>query len=255
MWEGGGAFDGLWGSNTTPVFPPFITPFREAGYRCFVLLLPGYDGDPSISAEEQGKVSFGVYLAAVRERFEFLDRPIVIGHSLGGLLAQKLMEHASPPAVVLIAPAAPQGISALCTWKLRWFALKYGYPIVSGLPLLPSMDDMNLLVSNGLPAEDGQKLYSLLQPASGRQAGEISMPLVGGIDVAVNRAVPVAVCYGGRDEITPLMIAEKVIARYGATPFPYPDRAHMLMLEPGSEQVAHDILSWLEATLTKNEAH
>jgi alpha-beta hydrolase superfamily lysophospholipase len=161
------------------------------------------------------------------------------------------MEEVEPAAAVLIAPAAPRGISVLRTWKLRWFALKYGYPIVRSLPLLPSLQVMNQLLSNGLRADDAQKLYPLLQSASGRQAREISMPFLGGIEVRVNAAVPVAVCYGGRDEITPHRIAEQVIERYGATPFPYPNRAHMLTLEPGWEEVAHDILSWLDATLPR----
>jgi pimeloyl-ACP methyl ester carboxylesterase len=111
---------------------------------------------------------------------------------------------------------------------------------------------MNRLMLNCLPADDREKLYPELQSASGLQAREISMPWVQGIPVKVNPgAVPVCVAFGTEDKITPPVIAEGVAAKYSAKQLPYSGRGHMLTIEPGWENVARDVLAWLEGATSR----
>src|SRR3954454_16880564 len=91
MWEGRIVFAG----DEKRKIPSFIERFSRAGYRCFLFLLPGYSGGAEV--RYVGWASFYTYVAVLRQAFDEIQdeirRPIeVIGHSLGGLLAQKLCE-------------------------------------------------------------------------------------------------------------------------------------------------------------------
>jgi alpha-beta hydrolase superfamily lysophospholipase len=98
MWEGAWLWKG------------YLDFFSSCGYTCYALNLRGHDG--SKPATDIGKVSIHDYIADARTVAEELNNPVLIGHSMGGLLVQKLAELLEPPAIVAIAPAAPRGIFA-----------------------------------------------------------------------------------------------------------------------------------------------
>ena len=69
-----------------------------------------------------GNLSLNDYLSDLEKQIEELDHlPIVIGHSMGGLLALKLCERNKSKLGILITPAAPAGINAISLSVLRIF--------------------------------------------------------------------------------------------------------------------------------------
>ena len=85
------------------------------GYDCLAPSLPAHDASPD-QPLQVGRQSLRDYLAFLEQMVatrEDRRPPIIIGHSMGGLLAQQLAARVQPLALVLLTPAAPYGITSL----------------------------------------------------------------------------------------------------------------------------------------------
>lgn len=101
-----GAFAGGW--MWTDTFMPFLA---KAGYPCYALSLRGH-GD-SDGREHINSHSVADYVDDVKTVVDWLDTPpVLIGHSMGGFIVQKYLEHREVPAVALICSVPPQGLIA-----------------------------------------------------------------------------------------------------------------------------------------------
>lgn len=86
-------------------FAPWVSRFCAAGYDCHVPALPGHV--PS-DREQLGSLGMGDYLAALQHRVAKMRQPpIIVGHSMGGLLAQQLAATGPCRALVCVASAPP----------------------------------------------------------------------------------------------------------------------------------------------------
>lgn len=77
-----GAWHGSWAWDQT------LEPLREAGMHPIAIDLPGSDGDPQVTLSDQAD--------ALRVEVSAHDRPIVIAHSHGGIVAQQALMHSTP---------------------------------------------------------------------------------------------------------------------------------------------------------------
>ena len=83
-------------------FEAWRTFFTAAGYDCAVPALPGHAPSDMAVLRRQG---FADYLDAMRAAVTGLGRkPIVIGHSMGALIARMLAAEGLCEAIVLVAP-------------------------------------------------------------------------------------------------------------------------------------------------------
>lgn len=101
---------GMWGGPWH--WANYRDVFESAGYRCVAVTLPYHDADPhDIPDPELGTASLLDYVEAIEREIGHVDeKPILMGHSMGGLLAQMLAARGRAKALVLLAPAAPAGI-------------------------------------------------------------------------------------------------------------------------------------------------
>lgn len=85
----------------------FLDFFADKGFRAVAVSLRGY-GASSLS-QRLNSVSVADYVDDVRGTVEMLgSEPVLIGHSLGGLVVQKYLENRRSPAAVLLASYPPQ---------------------------------------------------------------------------------------------------------------------------------------------------
>ena len=156
-------------------------------------------------------------------------RPIVIGHSMGGLLAQKLAEAGAVRAAVLLCSAAPRGI--LMTGPTLFVKqIKYLPALLRSRPLRGTLDDTVDLNFNRIPKYEHERLYARFVPDSGRAGREISL---GAIAVDAARVTcPVLVVGAAQDRFPPVRIARKLAAKYGAAYLEYREHAHIILREP-----------------------
>lgn len=101
-----GAFAGGW--MWTETLMPHLA---AAGYPCHALSLRGHGA--SAGREQIDWHSIADYVDDVKTVIDWLpEAPVVIGHSMGGFVVQKLLEHRRVPAVALLCSVPPQGLIA-----------------------------------------------------------------------------------------------------------------------------------------------
>src|SRR5919199_3962040 len=137
-----GTFAGAW------QFEGFQRYFAALGYASHAINLRGRYGSRAVP--DLGKVSVLDYVEDALPVARALDRPIVIGHSMGGLITQKLAEAGVVSAAVLLCAAAPKGISLL-TPRLFVKQLKHARELLFSRPIIPNARDINDLAFNRIP--------------------------------------------------------------------------------------------------------
>ncbi|MFO1128580.1 MAG: alpha/beta fold hydrolase [Rhodospirillales bacterium] len=99
-----GAYGGAW------IWEEHFLPyFAERGYAAYALSLRGHGR--SEGRERLAFARLGDYVADVERVMADLDRPpVLIGHSMGGMVVQKVLHRRRLPAAVLMASAPPHGM-------------------------------------------------------------------------------------------------------------------------------------------------
>ncbi len=232
---------GMWGGAW--VWERWLPFFAARGWDGYALNLRGRAGSRPVS--DIGRVPFADYLEDSAGVVRRLGDVVLVGHSMGGLIAQALAAAVRPAAAVAVTPAAPRGIWALRTPGLVLATLRYAPAIARSRPLLPSRRVMTRLALGELPPDERERVYGRLVPESARQARDIALRGFP-VDAAAVRC-PLLVIAAARDRITPPSVVRRVAARYGATFYEYPGFGHMVPLEPRWQDVAVDVAAWLDA--------
>lgn len=221
----------------------FLSFFAEAGYAAYALSLRGHGG--SRGREYLDSFSIADYVADVTDMIaELPATPVLIGHSMGGMVVQKYLERATVPAVVLMCSVPPQGLLASA------LGLAFNKP---GL-----MGELNRLMGGGrvaldalqealfaqpLPAELLKKYYQLSQPESHRAIWD--MTLFNLPHPAAMHRVPMLVLGSEFDHLIPPSMVEMTARSYGLEAQIFPGMGHGLMLERDWAQVAQSVAAWL----------
>lgn len=221
------------------VFADWLPFFAARGFTPVALNLRGRSD--SRPGTEIGGVSIDDYVEDAALAARALGRPFVVGHSMGGLLAQRLAELDLVQAAALIAPAPPRGITVM-TWQLAIRQVKYLPAIAMSRPVRPSREDVRALVMNRVPDEEQDEVIDRLVPDSGRAGRELSITGVP-VDKARVRC-PLLLFSGSDDRFIPTKTVARVARRYGAPLNVMPGHGHMIVLEPGWEELAGTIAGW-----------
>lgn len=178
------------------------------------------------------------------------ERPILIGHSMGGLLAQMLAPRAR--AVILLAPSAPWGLVP-SHWEQ--YASGLGLFMVAGhywqQAIPPAYEIAAERALDRIPRAERERIFTRFVPESGRAMFEILqwwLDMGRAADVQTRGVTcPILCAVGARDRVNPPETVKRIGARYRdtATYKEYPDMSHWLIGEPGWEKVAADALAWL----------
>jgi non-heme chloroperoxidase len=225
---------------TASVFDEWLAFFAGRGFPAYAVNLRGRAGSrPGVNL---GRISIADFVDDVAVVARSIGTPSIVGHSMGGLIAQKAAERGIPHAVALICPAPPRGISVLSP-RLIVLQAKYLWPIIRQRPVNPKQDDLRELVMNHVPPADQQALLDQFVPDSGRAARDMS---VVGVPVDTNRVrCPMLVIASGDDRFIPERIVRRVATRYGAPLATMAGHGHMLPCEPGWEDVADNVATFL----------
>ena len=231
---------GMWGGSW--MWDNYLGVFAGRGYTCYALNLRGHHGSKPVA--DIGRVPFADYVMDARGVIAALGHPILVGHSMGGLLVQKLAELGTPPAVVALTPAAPRGIFPLCTLELARLSLKHLHEFLLSRPITPTFGEADALLFGRIPPGDRRQAFERLVPESGRMTFDIA---VKGVPVDARRVrSPMLVVAGREDRITPAKMVRKIARKYGAEFRAFDAHAHMVLMEPGWELIAGEIANWLE---------
>src|SRR5207237_2086971 len=109
-------------------FERMMTWFASRGHLCCAPDLRGH-GD-SLPESDLGKVSIQDYAEDVANVARALGNPIIIGHSMGGLIAQVVATHDCARGIALLASAPPRGIPVV-SLRLALAQVRYMPAIVA----------------------------------------------------------------------------------------------------------------------------
>jgi pimeloyl-ACP methyl ester carboxylesterase len=234
-----GAWQGAW--SWMDYFLPY---FVEAGYSAHALSFRGHGA--SSGRERLRWWRIADYVNDLAQVARQLTRPpIVIGHSMGGLVTQKYLEEHTAPAAVLMASVPVHGAlkAALRTAGripgpfVRANLTLSLYPLV-GTPSTAR----ETLFSADMPPEMLNKHFRRLQDES--YLGFLDMVA---FDLPKPRKVktPVLVLGAAADAIFTPEEVEATARAYNTRANIFPKMAHEMMLESGWQAVAERILAWL----------
>ena len=235
-----GLFGGAW------YFEKYQRFFAERGWPAYALDLRGHHGSRPVP--DLGKVGIADFVADATEAASWIatrheaQPPVVIGHSMGGLLAQKLAEMGAVSAAVLLCSAPPRGIM-LVTPTLLLKQIKHLPALVGSRALTGTPTDHEELTFNRVPAGERAALVARLVPESGRVGREISLGAVR-VDARAVRCAVLSVS-AVDDRFVPARVGARLAAKYHASHWVVPGHAHFIPWEPAWEQPAADIERWL----------
>jgi pimeloyl-ACP methyl ester carboxylesterase len=222
----------------------FLKFFADKGYRALAVSLRGHGNSPTDKPLRSCSVAdFVEDISVVADSLP--KPPVVIGHSMGGLIVQKYLESNDSPAGVLMTSMPPQGnLGSAVRWlrKRPWHFTKM---TVTG-KALPYISTPQLarerFFSAHTPESDVEKYAARLQEDSSRV----------GIDCLVlslprpKRVRTPLLVLGADDDGAHTRKEVLATARaYRTEAEFFPNMGHDMMLEPGWVAVADRIHAWL----------
>jgi len=249
---------GMWGGPW--YWENYKNFFEKEGYRCVTTTLRFHDMDPKDAPNPQlGITSLLDYAEDLEQEIQQLGvKPIVMGHSMGGLLAQILGSRGLAKALVLLMPASPAGIMALRPSVIKSFwsvQTKWGF---WKKPMHQTFNEAVYSMLHLLPPDEQKEAYDKFVYESGQAAYEIGYWLfdtrrASKVDES-KVTCPVLVIAGAEDRITPASVVRQVAKKYEtvSTYKEFKNHAHWVVTEPGWQEIAEYVASWSEQVLTEN---
>lgn len=228
--------------------------FKERGYTVYAPSYPYHEGEPAVlrkhPPEELPQLDF---MMAYRRMADYVDalpeKPIVVGHSMGGLIMQKLMEEGKIRKGVALAPANPRGVSV---WN--WQYMTANFRMVNPLkrrdvPCTPPMSWFYKTFFNTLHQEEARQQFERYFVPESRIIAKSSTARGTEIDFAKPHR-PMLFIAGEKDQdLPPALIYRNFLAYQDPNSqrnyYEFPKRSHYICQEEKWEEVAAYVLDWI----------
>ncbi len=240
---------------TPSCWEKWLAFFREQGYRCSAPAWPGRDlAVEKLRAKhpdpELGKLGLSNIVESIASVIQFMEeKPILIGHSMGGLVVQLLLQRDLAAAGVAIDSAPPQGLIST-----HWSFLRSNWPHINPLvslshPIWMSFKRFQYTFVNGLPLAEQKSAYDAYVVPESRRVPRQSLTSAGKVDFTRPHP-PLLLLAGSADHLIPASLNRLNYRKYpqdgSVTDFKeFPGRTHYTIGQSGWEEVAAYVKSWL----------
>lgn len=242
----------------------FVTPtcwkkwqeyFEAHGYRTLAPAWPEHDPPAAAQrARHPNKALARLELSDLVEHYRKIiralpEKPILIGHSMGGLLVQLLLQEDLGVAGVAIDSAPPKGVITLA-WsflKSNWGAIN---PFASdNKPIYLDEKSFHYAFTNTLSEADSRAAWAAEVVPESRRVGTGPTSAAAKIDFARARP-PLLMIAGEKDHIIPASLNKKNFSSYQGPSLTelkvFPGRDHWIIASEGWREIADYARQWLE---------
>ncbi|MEP7322709.1 MAG: alpha/beta hydrolase [Saprospiraceae bacterium] len=231
----------------------WIKYFTIRKFRCHAPPYPCHDGVPSVLRQnipqDLGSLDFGQVVDHYRNFLKHLpEQPILIGHSMGGLIVQKLMMMNLGVAGICIAPAPPAGVF---TVNLNFFILNSHVinPFKGDDVCLPRVRWFHRAFCNTTTLDRATIEYKKWVVPESRNIPRSILGHDGRLKLDLPHH-PMLFIAGERDHLIPSTLVKANFNRYthtsSITDFKmFFEKTHLICLQPGWEEVAEFIYDWI----------
>ncbi|MEV7319806.1 alpha/beta fold hydrolase [Streptomyces sp. NPDC093970] len=249
---------GLWLHSAS--WQPWVDLFRQEGYEPSA---PGWPGDPDTVADARTNpesiADHGIddvvehYAALIAE---LPAPPVLIGHSFGGMIAQKLLGQDRAAAAVAIDAAQIKGVLPLPLSALKATLPVFRNPANKHRAVSLTADQFRFAFGNAVSEEESAALYDRWTiPAPGKPLYEAASANFNPhspakVDTANSGRGPLLLISGGKDHTVPETVTRATLKQYRHSDavtdiINFPDRGHSLTIDSGWREVADTVLAWL----------
>lgn len=251
---------GLWLHASS--WAPWLELFREAGYEP---VAPGWPNEPDTveRARQEPDLVANLGIDDVTAHFAriiaALDAPpVIIGHSFGGLITEKLLGQNIGAAGVAIDPAQIKGVLPLPLAQLRAGSPALGNPANLHRAVSLTQKEFRFGFGNAVSQEESDALYekwtipSPARPLFQAAAANFVLHSQAKVDTANDRRGPLLLISGGQDHTVPDVVTRATFKQYrdsvAVTELQqFETRGHSLTIDSGWWEVADSVLGWLKA--------
>jgi len=250
---------GLWLHATS--WGPWMDLFREAGYEPTA---PGWPHEPATVAEARERpelvadTSIDEAVAHYAEHIATLgSAPVIIGHSFGGLIAEKLLGQGIGAAGVAIDPAQIKGVLPLPLAQLRSGLPALGNPANVHRSVMLTAKEFRYGFGNALTQEESDALYerwtipSPARPLFQAAAANFALHSEAKVDTANADRGPLLLISGLKDHTVPDVVTRSTLKQYRDSTAvtelrQFEGRGHSLTIDSGWKDIADAVLDWLK---------
>jgi pimeloyl-ACP methyl ester carboxylesterase len=250
---------GLWLHASS--WSPWLDLFRDAGYEP---VAPGWPNEPATVAEARDHPELVANLGIddvtthMAQIIEGLDAdPVIIGHSFGGLFAEKLLGERYGAAAVAIDPAQIKGVLPLPLAQLRASLPALGNPANRHKAVALTAKEFRFGFGNALSEQESDELFerwtipSPARPLFEAAAANFSVHSPAKVDTKNEERGPLLLISGTADHTVPDKVTRSTLKQYrdscALTELrQFEGRGHSLTIDAGWKDVAAAVLDWLK---------
>jgi len=249
---------GLWLHATS--WQPWQELFAEAGYQPSA---PGWPGDAdtveATRANPDNVANHGI--DEITDHYaKIIDGlpapPVIIGHSFGGLIAEKLLGMGYGVAAIGIDAAQIKGVLQLPLSQLRGTLSIFANPANRHRAVSLTAKEFRYSFGNALTEEESNALHerwaipSPARPLFEAASAALSPHSPAQVDTANQDRGPLLLTMGGKDHTVPEAITKSTLKQYRHSDavtdlVEFTDRGHSLTIDSGWREVAEACLGWL----------
>jgi pimeloyl-ACP methyl ester carboxylesterase len=249
---------GLWLHASS--WTPWLDLFREAGYQPTAPGWPGVPETVDLARAEPDSIADRGIDDVVRHYAAIIDtlprKPIVIGHSFGGMIAEKLLGENDAAAAIAIDAAQIKGVLPLPLSSLRATLPVFKNPANRHRAVSLTAEEFRYSFGNAVSQEESDELHRQWTiPAPGKplfEAAAANFTPHSPAKVATENEErgPLLLIMGGQDHTVPEAITRSTLKQYRDSSavtdlIEFPDRGHSLTIDSGWRAVADACLDWL----------
>lgn len=222
-----GAFHGWW------AYRRWLGTFAALGFPSYALSWRGHEGSAPLTSQQLCATGMADYADDVQSAMAAIGEPlVVIGHSLGGLVAQMVAARSpNVRALVLVGSAGPAALGA--TRDFEW---------PENTPLMFPPDRMRRSMFHEIDDGEFAAIYGRLVPESPRALNESGLAR---IDIPRDAIRAPVLIVGTQYDGIGLHKSEAIAAHYGADLVDVPGTSHDCLVEDAGLDAAHEVLRWL----------